>query len=376
MLLQSAFRELLHLRDIRNVPWLDFCRSMAILLVLGSHMGDFGFAELGRRYFDWGWTGVDLFFVLSGFLIAKQLWTEIAYTRNVRVGRFLLKRGFRIWPLYYASIGCVLLLDLISRKNPGPLLSDAFCLSDYFHNQVPGSWSLSIEEQFYLALPLLLLLLRKLPPKALLGLPLAWLAVLALVRGLTANKLVASGGADLFAHAFHMHTDGLAIGVILAWLAVFRRDWWRYGWGRISIPLVCILQAGLEHKFHSLAFSFTSLGVLYGGVVIAGLRIPLLSRLTNQRIWYVISRLSFGSYLNNLILAHLVDPLTHAWVARHAGNWMLFGAWFTGFVLVSNAVAFVSYSYIERPFLVRRDRWLQKKQAAAPLAVVPLPQQA
>src|SRR4051794_5207638 len=107
MLFREAIRELFGPKDPRTIPWLDFCRTAAILLVLGSHVQDFGFGGIGAQIMNWGWTGVDLFFVLSGYLIARQLWGELALTGSVRVGRFLMKRGLRIWPLYYSAIAVV-----------------------------------------------------------------------------------------------------------------------------------------------------------------------------------------------------------------------------------------------------------------------------
>lgn len=371
---RRAAYELFTARDSRTIPWLDFCRTMAIVLVLGGHMMDFGLERLGLKYFDWGWTGVDLFFVLSGFLIAKQLWSEMNATGTVRVGRFLLKRGLRIWPLYYATIAIVFVIDALTHKSPKPLLSDFFCLSDYFHNQVPGSWSLSIEEQFYLALPLILFLLRKFPPKALLAIPVGWLLALPLIRHVTAAALLRAGNPDVVSHGFHMHTDGLAVGVILAWVSVFCTSWWRSGQGRYAIPAVFMVLGVMEHKFHSISLSFTSLGLLYGGVVLLGLRASVPNRLTTWRGFHVLSRLSYGSYLNNLILVHLLDPVTHSFVSHHLSDSLFFVEWFIGFLVLSNVVAFVTYSVIELPFLRVRERWLEKERQAPRPAALMVPQ--
>ncbi|HEX4747983.1 MAG TPA: acyltransferase [Bryobacteraceae bacterium] len=366
---RKAACELFGPRDPRVIPWLDFCRALAILLVLGSHSPDFGLAGLGAQLFTWGWAGVDLFFVLSGYLIAKQLWSEVAATGSVRVGRFLLKRGLRIWPLYYAAIVTVFLLDFVSHRSPKPLLADLFCVSDYFHHQVPGGWSLSVEEQFYLILPVLLFLLRKLPPKALLGVPVAWFILLPLLRRFTLLIHPDASTNGFLAYAFHTHTDGLAIGVILAWLSVFAKNWWRSGAGKYWIPAVAICCGLIEHKFHTLTFAYTGLALLFGGLVLVGLRASLPNRLTHWRILHVISRLSYGSYLNNLILVQLIDPYTHSFVSAHATNTMFFVAWFAGFVLVSNAVAFVTYALIEAPFLEVRERWLSgEKRSKQPVA--------
>jgi peptidoglycan/LPS O-acetylase OafA/YrhL len=372
MAIRDAARELLGRKDPRTIPWLDFCRTLAILLVLGGHSMDFGLRGLWAKFFNWGWTGVDLFFVLSGFLIAKQLWSELAATGSVQVGRFLLKRGLRIWPLYYAAIVVVWALDLAMHRSPRPLLVDLFCVSDYFHHQVPGGWSLSIEEQFYLILPVLLLLLRKLPPKALLAIPIGWLLLLPIFRHYTMLGVPLSGGDEAVAHTFHTHTDGLALGIIIAWLSVFCKEWWRSGRGKYWIPALAFFLGLVEHKLHTVTLSFTALGVFYAGFVIIGLRAALPNRLTNWRIFHVLSRLSYGSYLNNLILLHLIDPYTHRYVSAHSANALFFALWFIGFVLLSNTVAFVTYTFIELPFLELREHWLaREKRPELPQVVAP-----
>jgi peptidoglycan/LPS O-acetylase OafA/YrhL len=164
----------------------------------------------------------------------------------------------------------------------------------------------------------------------------------------------------------------LAIGVILAWLSVFCKDWWRSGRGKYWIPALAFALGMAEHELHTVTLSFTALGLLYGGFVIVGLRSSVPNRLTNWRIFHVLSRLSYGSYLNNLILLQLIDPYTHRYVSAHGASVVFFGLWFIGFVLLSNAVAFVTYAFIEVPFLERREAWLaREKQPLVPQMVAP-----
>jgi peptidoglycan/LPS O-acetylase OafA/YrhL len=151
---------------------LDILRGAAILLVLGIHSpGD----EQGQsgvlRPLDVvmhriGWTGVDLFFVLSGFLIGGLLFNEIQKHGQLNVGRFLMRRMLRIWPAYY----CLLVVAFIrlSIESHGHFWSAFTALwPGLVHIQnyivVPRSqlWSLAIEEHFYLLLPLLLSLLLR-----------------------------------------------------------------------------------------------------------------------------------------------------------------------------------------------------------------------
>lgn len=360
---REAGRQLLGPKNPHTIPWLDFCRTCAIVLILGSHVFDFGITNhTARAMLSWGWTGVDLFFVLSGYLIAKQLWSELQKTRTICLGRFLFKRGLRIWPLYYTTIIVVFLLDSVRGRSAKPLLTDIFSLSDYYHHQVPGGWSLSIEEQFYLLLPLLLFVFRRFPPERLLAVPLLWLAALPLSRYWTQQAF--PNATDLLAYGFHTHTDGLAIGVILAWLAVYRKAWWHSGRGAILLPAAAIAVGLIEHKFHSYPFSFTCIAIFYGGVVLAGLRARLPNQITNWRPLHVMSRLSYSSYLNNLILVETLAPHTGNIMARHGGSFAFFLAWYAGFVLLSNTVAFVTYALIELPFLRMRERSLPSNTLA------------
>src|SRR5687767_14913517 len=155
-------------------PALDGLRGVAILLVVIYH--NFGF--ISQSYF--GWLGVDLFFVLSGFLITDILLRTVNDPKFL--SNFYMRRVLRIFPLYYASL--LLFLFIVA-----PLTSDKIEWNYYQENQVylwtylqnwlyifkePGSaailnhyWSLAVEEQFYIFWPLVILLLKK--PKYLLA---------------------------------------------------------------------------------------------------------------------------------------------------------------------------------------------------------------
>ena len=187
---QIAVRDLRH-RPASNIPSLDMLRSAAILLVLSLHVGEFFPTRIQHLPFVYyGWSGVDLFFVLSGFLIGGQLWKQLYLQGNIEIGRFILRRGYRIWPLYYAFILVVGGFTLAAGKPVSGFLVDIFCVSNYFHHKIAGGWSLSTEEQFYIAVPVLLYLgSRLLPTRALVLLPVLWLlaapVMLRLQRSLT-----------------------------------------------------------------------------------------------------------------------------------------------------------------------------------------------
>src|SRR6186713_1998961 len=90
-----------------TIHGLDVLRSLAVVLVLSGHVAvdyaDRHGSFLLEKFplFTFGWTGVDLFFVLSGYLIGKQLWRELQRSDTLDVPAFLVRRGLRIWPLYF-----------------------------------------------------------------------------------------------------------------------------------------------------------------------------------------------------------------------------------------------------------------------------------
>lgn len=154
---------------------LDGVRGLAILLVLVHHQTIMGatttFDRIAFRLTDLGWCGVDLFFVLSGFLITGILFDSKganAYFRN-----FYVRRTLRIFPLYYAVVFLSLVVlprfpqwEPLLLHRPLPESGDGFAYwfyvsnflfasrDDFAHPLLGGSWSLAIEEQFYLLWPL------------------------------------------------------------------------------------------------------------------------------------------------------------------------------------------------------------------------------
>jgi peptidoglycan/LPS O-acetylase OafA/YrhL len=104
-----------------------------------------------------GWVGVDLFFVLSGFLISGLLFTEYRRVGKLNILRFLIRRAFKIYPAFWIMIGFTLFI-LIAREEPIPpvgLAGEMLFLQNYVGRLWNHTWSLAIEEHFYLMLALL-----------------------------------------------------------------------------------------------------------------------------------------------------------------------------------------------------------------------------
>jgi peptidoglycan/LPS O-acetylase OafA/YrhL len=137
---------------------LDALRGVAILLVLARHMPVEPTAGVSRAAFELGWTGVDLFFVLSGYLISTLLYKELDRAGALDLKRFWLRRGLKIWPSYFVCFGLTTVITAalslsagdaaVARKTLLTALPNVVFVQNYVGYQWPHTWSLAIEEHF------------------------------------------------------------------------------------------------------------------------------------------------------------------------------------------------------------------------------------
>jgi len=243
---------------LRRNTNLDALRAIAILMVLTHHAGRamtvaHASTPFTRSFERIGWAGVDLFFVISGFLISGLLFSDYQKRGSIGLSRFYIRRGLKIWPTLYALIAVTVLIDLLPGHIFPPishLLSELFFVQDYFQSIWGLTWSLAVEEHFYLVLPLLLIfLIRRDPEKPFDALPrvFAAIAVFSLVcRFWVGWKLdgVFAPLTDMF--PTHLRMDGLMYGVLLCYFKRYRPtvfQWivsWRGGWAVVAAALVLL----------------------------------------------------------------------------------------------------------------------------------------
>ena len=215
---------------VARLASLDTLRGVAVLLVLGAHLPNMKFeSAIGFGLRAWqqiGWIGVDLFFVLSGFLVSGLLFRSWKEHGRLNAGRFLLRRAWKIYPAFYVMLGIVLIYRA-SMGLPTPsawALSEALFVQNYWPGLFPHSWSLAVEEHFYLILPLLLYALRGKKERPFASLPVVFLIVA--IACLTMRIFTAWDGTAPIYRIYqptHLRFDSLLFGVLIGWLYAFHQ---------------------------------------------------------------------------------------------------------------------------------------------------------
>ena len=374
-----------------HLPELDGVRGLAILLVLLlHHLGGLRLGPLGEPLRA-GWIGVDLFFVLSGLLITRILLRQRGRPGYFRT--FYARRALRIWPLYTLVF---LFALLVAWRIPGLQYelsaSQAWAHALYVQNLAfPGvygpwplkvTWSLAIEEQFYVVWPLLVALL----PERALG-RFLW----AVVAGMPLLRWAALG-AGASPLLVYTHTacrlDGLAVGGLLA-LAVTRPGgagarlrWFRRAavlapasaallWTPLmgGDALVQRTSAVTGAALVAAGGIYTLLALGLGGVValVLGEGASRWARAAFTPRWLRwLGTRSYGLYLYHGITIHLDQLLLRPWLREHLGGRALPNAAGLGLSLVGLLLlAELSFRFFERPLLSLRSRFQPGPSAAA-----------
>ena len=364
----------------------DLLRALAILLVMLWHLPRPATPVFLQGLKQYGWTGVDLFFVLSGYLIGTQLLSRLARGQRLSLRDFYLRRALRILPAFLVVLALYIFLPGI-RENAtmqAPWRFLTFTMNFGLDYSVTGAftqaWSLCVEEHFYVAFPLLVLILSRLRWQG-------WAVVLAcgvLVGGMLLRAALwqdamveplAEGAfrrlSPTYLQAIYYPTycrlDGLLFGVLLAACKVFRPDQWRRHmdprWalilGLAALGLVGIIfQYPIAPGFSGRGPMLTQVGATFAYPLLSlGFACLLAASLEWERAfghWRVpgagtVAIISYSIYLTHKLVAHGVElVLGKQALTGWEGCALYFSASIAGGALL--------WLTVERPLLLLRDR--------------------
>ncbi|MER8720019.1 acyltransferase [Mesorhizobium sp. M0138] len=353
---------------------LDGLRFFAFLAVFFHHMSDFTVSAVLDKMHNYGWVGVELFFLISSFLFFHLLDAEYVKTGGIGVRNFFVRRFLRIYPLMILFPIAMLVIHGSPDGNGyfrlaglALFLDNAVAWFKSYNLSIPNTahlWTLSFEFQVYLLIPFVFLAYRRFGKTVFLG---ALLTVF--VYCFLARMTVYSLGAS---HPIIWVTPFLRPESVLCGMALYiLRPQWHWGF---SIAVAVVAGAA----FLSLAppwvspvasaFSYPLAALMFGGLVDAGLRAPLLATVLSATPLRFLGRISYGLYVYHFaVIAYSVGTATkargHAIApATNAGDyWTL---WATALMLTIVA-ATISYFAFEKWVAMYKVRFAAVEGRAA-----------
>ena len=332
-----------------RIYYLDVLRALAIIMVFTAHsVLSFG-APSNIAGLQFGGAGVDLFFLLSGWLIGSQLFAEKAKFDNIDIKRFWIRRWMRTLPAYYVVLlATIAQLTLTKGPYKDPLPYFFFFQNyDYPLTYFYISWSLSVEEQFYLAIAPSLVLLFKVR---------AFYQSIALIFLLLTPSLFRYlGWFDTLVET-HVRWDCCLMGVLLAHTSYHYPKLWSRA-AKFKNPSAVIGSISVALFFYFRWFppshdyvdpSFLLLALVFGSLVFFAVNTPVLAKPFGYRIIMHISTRSYSIYL--------LHPEALALCRRFAAD-MGFAVHFTVALLITLVIAEILFRFIEIPFIKLRSKY-------------------
>lgn len=388
------------------VPGVDGLRFVAVFSVLLFH------AEL----FSAGWGGVWLFFVISGFVITRSLLDESKAALGARriLAHFYLKRAFRILPLYLAAVAAFSLICFVVTwfQPPQIVLSrNSLVYTDHLpylltftynfyrmdSSYLPSSffshfWSLSVEEQFYLFYPILLigLSIARLPRALLVGLVI-FPCVRLLIGMIYADSSVGldslevmpeRAGNAVYQFSFG-HFDAFAAGALvalyetriraskrvltfLALVSLFAICTYLFIYVRLLGGFWKALAVNI-YGYHAEVWLYSVLNLLFATLVVAVLKgFTPLEWLCTRSLPLFLGRISFGIYVWHMpifrVLGRRLEPTVEAALARHDAAFLARPMLFFGLSALTVLVSYISFRIYEKPMMTLGRRLWQRRQ--------------
>lgn len=341
----------------KRIAGLDFLRGIAVIMVYFRHCSKDNLLNFI------GWSGVDLFFVLSGFLVSGLIFSEYKKKEKVDLKRFLIRRGFKIYPPFYFFILVSFIVKGLFTPDfysTSQILSEIFYLQSYCNGMWIHTWSLAVEEHFYIGLAILMFFFIKYrlidKVKFMISFLCLWLILTFCMR-----YYVSYQHADQEIFSFtqtHLRIDGILIGVLASYLYYFTGFYTKFIAHRhlfmiIALILISPLFIFRGGSFIINTFGLTTINLGFGIIVLYSL-----NAFSNKIFHYKIIKVPvqwmcfIGLHSYSLYLWHILpDNLVMTLLNKES------------FILSSilTLVSGIGLSIIiEKPFLKLRDKLYAK----------------
>lgn len=356
---------------MKRLRELDFLRGVAIVLVLLRHQ------HLSTYTVNMGWIGVDLFFVLSGFLVSGLLFQEYLKFGNIKPGLFLVRRGFKIYPIYYLTYPIYILLNINNLSTTG-IAADLTFTQNYIVGwgfAYPASWSLAVEEHFYFGLTLVLWYCinykkRNLQasnnhffsvPKVIISI-MAVCLILRLLSNYYSHNLIAKNNTMT-----HLRIDSLLAGVFIAYCYYFKLISLQNFFTKYKKALLVICFAGLSWtpfivplpSYFVKTIGFTLLFISFGILLLYFLLTPDINQKINKifstPVVTLFSKIGYCSYS-----IYIIHTFINALIAKAIIYFNLPDINVVNFIasVALSVIAGIFMTYkIEKYFLTLRNKW-------------------
>jgi peptidoglycan/LPS O-acetylase OafA/YrhL len=364
---------------------LDMLRTAAVLLVIGHHWSQFVYQGSFATKLMWrvGWVGVDLFFVLSGFLVSGLLFREYMKHGKVDVVRFFIRRGLKIYPGFWAMMAYSVVPFYIipglrhSEKAMLPLsrlAAELLFVQNYFAGIWNHTWSLAIEEHFYLLLGLFVAFITR--RRSVKGsvrhavVPVVVVCLACLLARILWARYVGYSWFRIYAPT-HMRLDALLFGVLLSYAYHFKRERlvrmvegnrWLILAGSLVLVSSCVVFPKEAPFMYT--FGLPCLTVGFGGLmmlllIVFGSTVNRFSRITNP-IAYV-GRHSYSIYLWHMPVLKMTIFASLTLGGPFANYYTELWTYLIGAL----GVGIIAAKLVELPAIAVRDRLFPSRSAAA-----------
>jgi len=353
----------------------DILRAVAILLVLIHHvpkewilnMDGTILPQFFWRFYTGGWIGVDMFFVLSGFLVSGIYFREYIKSGTISVGNFLIRRGFKIYPTFYVYILFSIVLSFFTsdlQLSSDQIIGELAFIQNYLNRIWGPTWSLAVEEHFYIILTLIFVVLKYVTKNNMFKhVPQIFIAIAILCLVLRFFTSFHSTEFDFIEHyaPTHLRIDSLMFGVLISYFYYFKPEKLTVIYKKKYLVLVLSALSLTPYFFfgreycvnHNLpniisTFGFTHQYIAFGLILVSFWDMQVKENLFTKML-AAIGKNSYASYLWHSPIIYFMELYFH-------------NIWYTLLYLAAVfIVSYISTRLVEIPFLNLRDKIFPSK---------------